>query len=237
MEKNPGLEKSLEAMQKYLTTQKTAASKKVSTAKTKYKNGLKSYNATPKKLETARKKLDNIKKKLAQFESSEKELEKGLNALADTEAEGGLKSIKERLGGKVTFTDKKGHIDIDKGFDAVHAGEDYLNEQGDLIKKEITGRIIATIIGAISAVLALLAALLSLFRSNRGAAIIACISAVMAAGAAVVGSETSDVYSRLAGSQVGNAPWMAAAIIAGVAMVFSVTHFAAKVEDPLVDEE
>ena len=91
--------------------------------------------------------------------------------------------------------------------------------------------------GLISAVLALLAALLSLFRSNRGAAIIACISAVMAAGAAALGSGTSSVYSELAGSHVGNAPWMAAAIIAGVAMVFSVTHFAAKVEDPLTEEE
>ena len=237
MDSNPGLDKSLEKAQKYLTTQKTAATKKLSTAKTKYKNGLKTYNATPKKLETARKKLDNIKKKLAQFESSEKELEKGLNTLANTEANGDLKSIKDRLGGKVKFTDKKGHIDINKGFDAVDAGEAYLNEQGDLIKKEITGRIIATVMGVISAVLALLAALLSLFRSNRGAAIIACISAVMAAGAAALGSGTSSVYSELAGSHVGNAPWMAAAIIAGVAMVFSVTHFAAKVEDPLTEEE
>ena len=237
MDSNPGLDKSLEKAQKYLTTQKTSASKSLSSAKTKYKNALKSYNSTPKKLETARKKLDNIKKKLAQFESSEKELEKGLNTLANTEANGDLKSIKDRLGGKVKFTDKKGHIDINKGFDAVDAGEAYLNEQGDLIKKEITGRIIATVMGVISAVLALLAALLSLFRSNRGAAIIACISAVMAAGAAVLGSETSSVYSELAGSHVGNAPWMAAAIIAGVAMVFSVTHFAAKVEDPLTEEE
>lgn len=237
MDSNPGLDKSLEKAQKYLTTQKTAASKSLSSAKTKYKNALKSYNATPKKLETARKKLDNIKKKLAQFESSEKELEKGLNELANSEAQGDLKSIKERLGGKVKFTDKKGHIDINKGFDAVDAGEAYLNEQGDLIKKEITGRIIATVMGVISAVLALLAALLSLFRSNRGAAIIACISAVMAAGAAALGSGTSSVYSELAGSHVGNAPWMAAAIIAGVAMVFSVTHFAAKVEDPLTEEE
>ena len=233
MDSNPGLDKSLEKAQKYLTTQKTSANKSLSSAKTKYKNALKSYNATPKKLETARKKLDNIKKKLAQFESSEKELEKGLNELANTKANGDLKSIKDRLGGKVKFTDKKGHIDINKGFDAVDAGEAYLNEQGDLIKKEITGRIIATVMGVISAVLALLAALLSLFRSNRGAAIIACISAVMAAGAAVLGSETSSVYSELAGSHVGNAPWMAATIIAGVAMVFSVTHFAAKVEDPL----
>lgn len=237
MDSNPGLDKSLEKAQKYLTTQKTSANKSLSSAKTKYKNALKSYNATPKKLETARKKLDNIKKKLAQFESSEKELEKGLNELANTEANGDLKSIKDRLGGKVKFTDKKGHIDINKGFDAVDAGEAYLNEQGDLIKKEITGRIIATVMGVISAVLALLAALLSLFRSNRGAAIIACISAVMAAGAAALGSGTSSVYSELAGSHVGNAPWMAAAIIAGVAMVFSVTHFAAKVEDPLTEEE
>lgn len=237
MDSKPGLDKSLEKAQKYLTTQKTSANKSLSSAKTKYKNGLKSYNSTPKKLETARKKLDNIKKKLAQFESSEKELEKGLNTLANTEANGDLKSIKDRLGGKVKFTDKKGHIDINKGFDAVDAGEAYLNEQGDLIKKEITGRIIATVMGVISAVLALLAALLSLFRSNRGAAIIACISAVMAAGAAALGSGTSSVYSELAGSHVGNAPWMAAAIIAGVAMVFSVTHFAAKVEDPLTEEE
>lgn len=237
MDSNPGLDKSLEKAQKYLTTQKTSASKSLSSAKTKYKNALKSYNATPKKLETARKKLDNIKKKLAQFESSEKELEKGLNELANTEANGDLKSIRDRLGGKVKFTDKKGHIDINKGFDAVDAGEAYLNEQGDLIKNEITGRIIATVMGVISAVLALLAALLSLFRSNRGAAIIACISAVMAAGAAALGSGTSSVYSELAGSHVGNAPWMAAAIIAGVAMVFSVTHFAAKVEDPLTEEE
>ena len=237
MDTKPGIDKSLQAAQKYLTTQKTAASKKLSTAKSKYKSGLKTYKATPAKLNTARKKLENIKKKIAQFESSEKELEKGLSAFANTEANGDLKSIKDRLGGDVKFTDKKGHFDVNKGQAAVDAGEAYLNERGDLIKKELTGRIIATVMGVISAVLALLAALLSIFRSNRGAAIIACIAAVMAAGAAVIGSETSSVYSELAGSHIGNAPWMAAAIIAGVAMVFSVTHFSAKIEDPLVGEE
>ena len=236
MEKNPGLAVSLEKAQTYLTTQKTDAYKKLYSAKTKYNYKLKTYNSTPAKLETARKKLDTLKKKLVLYESSEKELERGLEELVDTEPQGGLKSVRERVG-NIKFKNKYGRLNVNNGQKAVDAGEAYLSEQGDRIKSEITGRIIATVMGIISAVLALLAALLSLFRSNRGAAIIACISAVTAAGAAVFGTSADTVYSEIAGSQIGDTPWTAAAIIAGVALVFSVTHFAAKVEDPLEDEE
>ena len=231
------IDKALQKAEKYLTKKYTTSKTSLYKAKVKYNSSLKTYNSTPSKFAKYKKKIVSAQKKLKKYVKSEKDLKKGFEQLAATEAQGGNESIKDRMGGDTNFSTKKGHLNTAKAQEAVDAGKAYLNEQGDRIKSEITGRIIATVMGIISAVLALLAALLSLFRSNRGAAIIACISAVTAAGAAVFGTSADTVYSEIAGSQIGDTPWTAAAIIAGVALVFSVTHFAAKVEDPLEDEE
>jgi len=231
------IDKALQKAEKYLTKKYTTSKTSLYKAKVKYNSSLKTYNSTPSKLAKYKKKIVSAQKKLKKYVKSEKDLKRGFEQLAATEAQGGNESIKDRMGGDTNFSTKKGHLNTAKAQEAVDAGKAYLNEQGDRIKSEITGRIIATVMGIISAVLALLAALLSLFKSNRGAAIIACISAVTAAGAAVFGTSADTVYSEIAGSQIGDTPWTAAAVIAGVALVFSVTHFAAKVEDPLEDEE
>ena len=231
MDTNPGLNEMLLKAQKLLTTKKNDVKKAATKAKSTYKAWLKNYKAYPAKLEAAQKKLDDLEKKIADYEKGEKESEKGLAALVNEKPDGDLESIKDRIGGDENFTDNKGNLDVDKGMEAVDAGEAYLNEAGDMIKAELTGRAIGSIAGAVAAILALLAALLSLFRSNRGGAMLACISAVVAAAGAAMGMSSDTVFSELAGSKVGDLPWNAAFVLIGVAIIFAIVHFSAKIEE------
>lgn len=230
MDKNPGIATILEKAQTYLTKERSAALKAYSTANSKYKRSLNTYKKTPAKLESARKKLATAEAKLTKYEDGEKTARKGLKGLMATEAEGGVESVADRVGDE-GFNDKNGKLDPGKGLDAVSAGEDYLNEVGAMVTKELTGRFIATALGAIAAALALLAGLLSLLRSNRGGAVISCFGAIAGAAAAVYGNEAGMVFSELAGSDIGTLPWIAAATIAGVSLAFAAMHFAAKIEE------
>lgn len=233
MDKDPGWNTILEKANKKLTTERTSIKKKLTTGLSAYKKNLTAYKKSKTQIKTAKTKLKAAEKKLTDYEAGEKQAKKGLANLTSSKPNGELESISDRIGGDDNFVDKKGRVDTKKGMSAVHAGEDYLNEQGELITSEITGRIIGTILGFLSVALALLAAVLSFLLSNRGAAVIASISAVAAAGSAVVGSSAGTLFSELAGSTIGNKPWIAAAAIAGVAMAFAAMHFAAKVEEEI----
>lgn len=233
MDKNPAWNTILDKAYKKLTTEKTSIKKELTAGLSKYKSSLTAYKRGKTQLKTAKKKLKTAEKKLKDYETGEKQAKKGLADLTASKPNGGLESISGRINGDNNFVDKKGRVDTKKGMSAVHAGEDYLHEQGDLITSEITGRIIGTILGFLAVALAILAAVLSFLLSNRGAALIACLSAVSAAGSAVIGSNAGTVFSELAGSTVGSKPWIAAAVIAGVAMAFAAMHFAAKVEEEL----
>ena len=232
MDKNPGISGILYKTYKLLTLQKNDVKKEYTKANSKYKAYLKLYKAYPAKLETAKKKIAALEKKKAEYEAGEKKSKKGLEALVNKEPEGDLESVKDRIGGQENFTEgKNGHLDIDKGMEAVDAGEAYLNEAGDMIRTELMGRAIGTVMAAIAAALALLAALLSLFRSNRGGAMLACISAVVAVAGIAMGKTADTVFSELAGSTVGELPWTAAMVLAGTAIVFAIVHFTAKIEE------
>jgi len=230
METNPGIIKLLAKAQTYMNKERTNALKAYKTATTKYKKSLTSYKKTPAKLKTARKKLAAAEAKLTKYEKGEKQSETALQDLMATEGEGGVKSIADRVG-DAGFDDKNGRLDPGKGLEAVSAGEDYLNEVGAMVTKELTNRFLSTAVGVIAAGLALLAGLLSLLRSNRGGAVIACFSAITGAAAAVYGNEAGTVFSEIAGSNVGALPWIAAAVIAGVSLAFAAMHFAAKIEE------
>ena len=231
MDKTPGLNASLLKAQKLLYTSRTDLKKDVTKTKTRYTASYRTYKAYPKKLDTARKKLEKLEEQIATYEDGEKASKKGLKTLVNEEPDGDLESIKDRVGGDANFNDSKGNLDLDKGMEAVDAGEAYLNEAGDMITNELLGRAIGTAAAIGAAILALLAALLSLFRSNRGGAMLACIAAIVAAAGTALGESAGDVFSALAGSKVGELPWAAAMVLAGVAMVFAIVHFAAKPEE------
>ena len=237
MDTKPGLDESLQKAQKLLYTKNLEVKKDVTSLKTKYSAYNRVYKAYPAKLRTAKAKLKKLEDSIAQYKEGEKQSEQGLRALVNEKPDGDLESIKDRVGGNENFNDSKGNLDIAKGMEAVDAGEAYLNEAGDTIRSELTGRAVGTAAAIVAAVLALLAALLSVFRSNRGGAMLACIAAVMAAAGTAMGMSTDTVFSELAGSKVGELPWIGAMVLAGIAMVFAIVHFSAKIEDPLVDEE
>ncbi|MBR2707359.1 MAG: hypothetical protein IKE74_09045 [Mogibacterium sp.] len=237
MDTKPGLNESLLKAQKLLYKKNLDVKKAVTAVKTKYSAYNRVYKAYPAKLRSAEAKLAKLEKSIAQYEDGEKQSKKGLKTLVNEKPDGDLESIKDRVGGNENFNDKKGNLDIDKGMEAVDAGEAYLNEAGDMITTELTGRAVGSAASIVAAVLGLLAALLSLFRSNRGGAMLACIAAVTAAGGTAMGMSADTVFSDLAGSTVGNLPWIAAMVLTGVAMVFAIVHFSAKIEDPLTDEE
>lgn len=230
MDKNPGIAAILEKAQTYLNKERTKALTAYKKANTKYKRSLTTYKKTPAKLESARKKLATAEAKLTKYEDGEKAARKGLKDLMASEGEGGVESVADRVG-DAGFDDKSGKLDPGKGLDAVSAGEDYLNEVGDMVTKELTNRFIATALGVIAAALALLAGLLSLLRSNRGGAVISCFAAITGAAAAVYGNDAGTVFSEIAGSEVGALPWIGAAVIAGVSLAFAAMHFAAKIEE------
>ena len=236
MDTKPGLNASLLKAQELLNANRNTLKKAVTAVKTKYAASYRSYKAYPAKLENARKKLEKLEKSIAEYEKGEKASRKGIAALVNEKPDGDLESIKDRVGGNENYDDKNGNLDVDKGMEAVDAGEAYLKEAGDTITNELTGRAIASGASIVAAVLALLAALLSLIRSNRGGATLACIATVVAAAGTALAKSAGDVFSKLAGSTVGDLPWTALMILAGVAMIFAIVHFSAKIEEPLTDD-
>ena len=209
-----------------------------------YKEGLAAYKAAPaqlaegraaladgyKQYEDGKKQLEEGKKQLAQYEDGEQQVRDGLATLMATEADPGLESILERRNGDDKFDDENNHLDLDEGLEAVEVGRGYQADSGDLITKEITNRAVGTAAGLGAGALAVLAAILSFLKKNKGAAISAVLAAVAGGVGAAVGMGAGEYYSDIAGSTVGNTPFIAAGVLAAVAAVFAIIHFTAKPE-------
>ena len=213
---------------------------KLASGKAQYAQGLADYAAAPAKiadgrrklaegiqqLEDGRKELADGKDKLAEYEDGEQQVRDGLATLVATEPDGGLTSILERLDGKDKFDDPNGHLELDEGLNAVTVGREYQSDSGELITEEITKRAIGTAAGFGAAALAVLAAILSFLKKNKGAGVTAILSAVAGAVGVGVGTSAGMEFSHIAGSTVSSMPWIAAGILAAVAVAHAITHFA-----------
>ena len=213
---------------------------KLASGKAQYAQGLADYAAAPAKLADGRRKLaEGIqqledghkeladgKEKLAEYEDGEQQVRDGLATLVATEPDGGLTSILERLDGKDKFDDPNGHLELDEGLNAVTVGREYQSDSGELITEEITKRAIGTAAGFGAAALAVLAAILSFLKKNKGAGVTAILSAVAGAVGVGVGTSAGMEFSHIAGSTVSSMPWIAAGILAAVAVAHAITHFA-----------
>ena len=177
-----------------------------------------------------KKQLEDGKKKLAEYEDGEQQVRDGLATLMATKADPGLESILDRSNGDDKFDDANGHLQLDKGLEAVDTGRGYQADSGELITKEITNRAVGTAAGLGAAALAVLAAILSFLKKSKGAAVSAVLAAVAGGIGAGVGLSAGEYYSDIAGSTIGNTPFIAAAVLAGVAAVFAIVHFTAKPE-------
>ena len=229
----------------------SAAKKTLAAGYKQYNQGVADYKAAPGKLADGRKTLADgeaqladgyktynegqktladAKSKLAEYEDGEQQARDGLATLAGTEADPGVESILDRLSGDDNFDDANGHLEIDEGLNAVEAGRGYQADDGVLITDEIMARAVGTgaLIGA--GALALIAAILSFLKKNKGAGVFAILAAAAGAFGAFYGTNAGTYFSDIAGSTAGNAGWVAAGILAAIALVHSIVHFTAKKE-------
>ncbi len=219
-----------------------AGKKKLANGKAQYAQGLADYKAAPAKLAAGRaqlaeglqklmdgrKELAAGKDKLAEYEDGEQQVRDGLATLMGTEPNGGLESILDRRSGDDDFDNGDKHLDLDEGLDAVDVGRGYQADSGELITKEITNRAIGTAAGLGAAALAVLAAILSFLKKNKGAGVLAILSAAAGGAGIAAGTSAGMEFSSIAGSAVGATPWIAFGILAAVAAVHAIAHFASK---------
>ena len=211
----------------------------------KYNQGLADYKAAPAKLADAekqladgrqqladgRQQLADGKKKLAEYEDGEQQVRDGLATLMGTEADLDLESILDRRNGDDEFDDANGHLQLNEGLDAVKTGREYQSDDGVLITKEITARAIGTVGCLAAAALAILAGVLSLLKKYKAAAVSAVLTAIAGAVGIAQGMSAGEYFSSIAGSTVGNTPFIAAGVLAAVAAVFAIVNFTAKKEE------
>ena len=247
MDTKPGIINLLSKARGLLVTTKTKGQKtynagkaKLASGKAQYAQGLADYAAAPaklaegraqlaeglQKLMDGRQELADGKDKLAEYEDGEQQVRDGLATLVGTEPDGGLTSILERLDGKENFDDPNGHLELDEGLNAVEVGRGYQADSGELITKEITGRAVGTAAGLGAGVLAILAGILSFFKKNKGAGITALLSAAAGAAAIGIGTSSGMEFSHIAGSTVSSMPWVACGVLAAVAAIHALVHFA-----------
>ena len=182
-------------------------------------------------LADGRKQLADGKKKLAEYEDGEQQVRDGLATLMGTEADLDLESILDRRNGDDEFDDANGHLQLDEGLDAVKTGREYQADDGVLITKEITARAIGTVGCLAAAALAILAGVLSLLKKYKAAAVSGILTAIAGAVGIAQGMSAGEYFSSIAGSTVGNTPFIAAGVLAAVAAVFAIVNFTAKKEE------
>lgn len=244
MDTNPGINNFLMKAQNLLAATKAAGQKtynagvkKLAAGKNQYAQGLADYAAAPAKLADAeqqladgRAQLADGKSQLAEYEDGEQQVRDGLATLVGTESDLDLESILDRLDGDGDFDNGDKHLEIDEGLAAVEAGRGYQADDSELITAEIMTRAVGT--GALLAagVLAVLAAILSFVKKNKGAGVLAVLSAAAGAFGAVEASQAGSYFSNIAGSTAGQSGMIAAGILGCVALVHAIVHFTAKKE-------
>ena len=212
-------------------------SKVKASAEQQLAEGYAAYEAGPANLAAGRQQLADGyaalaagEEKIAQYEDGEQQVRDGLATLMATEPDGGLESILDRRNGDADFDNGDTHLDLDEGLEAVDVGRGYQADSGELITKEITARAVGTAAGLGAGVLAVLAAILGLLKKNKGAGILAILSAAAGAVGCAYGASAGYEFSEMAGATGGNTAWIAFGVLAAVAAVDAIAHFAAKKE-------
>lgn len=170
------------------------------------------------------------KAQLAEYEDGEQQVRDGLATLFNTEPNGGLKSIADRIGGDGNFDDLNGHLKLDEGLDGVTEGRNYSADSGVLITKEVLTRGIGTACGLAAALFALIAAILCFAKKHKGAGVFAVLTGLCGIAGIVVAKSAGTEFSGLAGSPLSPVPYIAFAILAVVALAAAIVNFGAKKE-------
>ena len=152
----------------------------------------------------------------------------GLAELMSTRPEGDLRSIIDRVGGDDDFDNGGDRIDIDEGLGAVEAGRGYQSDLSALVSKEIVGKGIGTAAALFASIFAVVAAILSLRKKNNAAGVLAILAAVSGVFGAYYGHAAGSAFTEMAGISATGLTWVAAAVLAVVALLHSIVHFAVK---------
>ncbi|MCQ2567509.1 MAG: hypothetical protein MJ127_03790 [Mogibacterium sp.] len=221
-----------------------AGRKKIAAGEKELAAGYADYEAAPGKLADGRKQLaDGLKElisgrqtladgkaKLAEYEDGEQQVRDGLATLFNTEPNGGLKSIADRIGGDGNFDDPNGHLKLTEGLKGVNEGRNYSADSGVLITKEVLTRGIGTACGLAAALFALLAAILCFAKKHKGAGVFAVLTGLCGVAGIAVTKSAGTEFSGLAGSLLSPVPYIAFAILAVVALAAAFANFGAKKE-------
>lgn len=212
-----------------------AARKQLAAGEKELAAGQADYAAAPAKLAAGREELaagiaalNDGKAKLAEYEDGEQQVRDGLATLFNTEANGGLKSIADRIGGDGNFDDANGHLKLNEGLNGVQEGRNYSADSGVLITKEVLTRGIGTACGLAAALFALLAAILCFAKKHKGAGVFAVLTGLCGVAGIAVTKSAGTEFSGLAGSPLSPVPYIAFAILAVVALAAAFANFGAK---------
>ncbi len=215
--------------------QLAAARKQLAAGEKELAAGKADYAAAPAKLAAGREELaagiaalNDGKAQLAEYEDGEQQVRDGLATLFNTEANGGLKSIADRIGGDGNFDDANGHLKLAEGLKGVTEGRNYSADSGVLITKEVLTRGIGTACGLAAALFALIAAILCFAKKHKGAGVFAVLTGLCGVAGIAVAKSAGTEFSGLAGSPLSPVPYIAFAILAVVALAAAFANFGAK---------
>lgn len=216
-------------------------------------DGYSQYNAGVDSLNNGAAQLASGAAQLSVFEDGEDQVAAGLDTLLATPAiyahDGKtvvVKSVADRLGSNYSYwalnddgsvKQVRGHnyLNMDACLQAAQAGTDFINDQGDSVAPELTGRaylymamFAVCLIGVISSIIGANAAYVP--RRLERAAFFGAATSILALGANVyglMGGYTGYTYPLKDGTYSGTLQFMALVLLAGIALIFTVAAFSA----------
>ena len=217
-----------------LNKTKTDGQKTLDAGKKELAAGLADYKAAPaklaeglKQLEDGRAQLADGKAQLAEYEDGVQQIRDGLKTLMETEANGGLTPIAERIGVDEDFNMEDGSLDFDAAYKGVDSGREYSADSSVLITEELTQRATGFGFGIGGGVLAVLAAVLAFLKKNKVAGVLGILGAAAAGVGMFIANSAGLEFSAIAGSALGATPMVALGALAVVALIASIAFFKA----------
>ncbi len=222
---NPKAQKAIQAqLDEYTAGQAKlkAAEKELAAGRAKLADAEVQLAEGEKSLADAEKQIKEGEEQLAVFEDGAEQVKAGIQQVVDTEADGDLVSIADRLGSDYKYVDANGDLIIPAGFTAVDTAREYSSDSGVAIEGELYGRIYAIIATLIASVMAIIASILAFTKKYKGAIPCGVISAIAAIVATVLANKAGMVFSTVAGSTLGGFAIYAGIILAVVAAVHAI---------------
>lgn len=180
-----------------------------------------------KELVDGRLKLMDGRKQLKEFEDGRAQVADGLETAIATKPDGGVQSIKSRLGENFDYLAKDGeNLNYKKAMSVVDAARAYQDDSTEVVTAELTGRIVGAVAGLAATLFGIIASILTLLGLRKTGIAAAVISVIAAIVCAVKVASAGTAISAAAGSTIGMMPVVIAVIGAVIAAVVVGTSLA-----------